>query len=424
MSIKPRDEIYMTLPSNVPGPTKNTPAEYTTVLPTPIQFTGEWEVALIESHYFNDWRNFNETTFLFTYALKPAESIEIHARYGRSAGDETDGFYDWGPEEEEERQLNDQADGQPQAMTAESPQPTPPKEPPVTATTSTATTSTATSTTATTSTSTTTITTSTTSTGTISTAKVDTPKAPDCENKTDDEKIDDKKEKPAPKKPKISSMPPSVRAHIASYRGLLEKEIDGYVNLVTEVITLPAGYYPTINDLVGLLVKTINDKFKFYKLEYAINPVTGRITFKEDSADACIISTDTYLLSHLGFDATELKLGKEDSDYGIQPMYYNRALGKPQHRPYLHDINTIYVYSDIIDYQIVGNTMATLMGVMPTTTKHGQQESWQFNPLQYIRVPHRMIQSITMKMCTPTGEPVPFYSGDSLCRLHFRRKLL
>ena len=35
MSITPRDELYVTLPSNVPGFSTNKPEEYTTTLPTP-----------------------------------------------------------------------------------------------------------------------------------------------------------------------------------------------------------------------------------------------------------------------------------------------------------------------------------------------------------------------------------------------------
>ena len=49
MSIKPRDELYVTLPSNVPGFTANTHSDYTTILPTPLVLSGNWEVALLET---------------------------------------------------------------------------------------------------------------------------------------------------------------------------------------------------------------------------------------------------------------------------------------------------------------------------------------------------------------------------------------
>ena len=93
-------------------------------------------------------------------------------------------------------------------------------------------------------------------------------------------------------------------------------------------------------------------------------------------------------------------------------------------RAYLDDVHSIFVYSDIIDYQIVGNSKAMLLGVFPTKGVHGEQQSWQFNPLQYISVKMRAVQSIQLKLCTTTGDLVPFQSGDTLCRLDFQRKLV
>ena len=90
----------------------------------------------------------------------------------------------------------------------------------------------------------------------------------------------------------------------------------------------------------------------------------------------------------------------------------------------LNDVQTVYIYSDVIAYQIVGNSKAMLMGVFPIKGKHREQQSWQFNPFQYIDIPSSTNPSLTMRICTPTGEDVNFMSGDTLCRLHFRRKML
>ena len=81
-------------------------------------------------------------------------------------------------------------------------------------------------------------------------------------------------------------------------------------------------------------------------------------------------------------------------------------------RAYLDEVHSIFfVYSDIIDYQIVGNSKAMLLGVFPTKGVQGEQQSWQFNPLHYITVKMRTLQSIRLKLCTPTGKLVPFQSG-------------
>ena len=57
MTLRPREDIYVTLPSNVPGVQGNTPSQYTTIFPRPLQLHGLWEVALLETHYANHMRN-------------------------------------------------------------------------------------------------------------------------------------------------------------------------------------------------------------------------------------------------------------------------------------------------------------------------------------------------------------------------------
>ena len=49
--LRPQDDLYVTLPSNVPGVPGNKPSNYKTVLPTPLKLNGAWEVALLETHY-------------------------------------------------------------------------------------------------------------------------------------------------------------------------------------------------------------------------------------------------------------------------------------------------------------------------------------------------------------------------------------
>ena len=126
---------------------------------------------------------------------------------------------------------------------------------------------------------------------------------------------------------------------------------------------------------------------------------------------------DDYYFKRLGFKPYVL-------DLMDKKVYMITSEMESTSRATLDDVQTIFVYSDAIDYQIVGNSKAMLMGVFPIKGVHGDQQSWQFNPLQYIDVSKSNIPSITMQLCTPMGDPAPFLGGDSLCRLHFRRKLL
>ena len=93
-------------------------------------------------------------------------------------------------------------------------------------------------------------------------------------------------------------------------------------------------------------------------------------------------------------------------------------------RATVEEVQTIFAYSDAIDYQIVGNSKAMLMGVFAIKQVHGEQQSWQFSPLQYINESNSNIPRIAMQLCTLTGDAAHFLGGDTLRRLHFRRKLL
>ena len=91
----------------------------------------------------------------------------------------------------------------------------------------------------------------------------------------------------------------------------------------------------------------------------------------------------------------------------------------------IKQLASMYIYSDIVKYQTVGDTEAPLLGVLPLQGQHNKQNFWSFNPLHYIPVNKSNTNTIHIKICTDTGDEFPFQkSGQVVCRLHFRRKRL
>ena len=129
------------------------------------------------------------------------------------------------------------------------------------------------------------------------------------------------------------------------------------------------------------------------------------------------LSFDKYFFDQLGMITQQVEMSSK-------PLYISHSGVTGNRRAWLDDLQTVYIFSDVIDYQIVGNSKAMLMGVFQNKGKHGAQQSWQFNPFQDIDMPSSTSPSITMRICTPTGEDVNLMSGDTLCRIHFRRKML
>jgi hypothetical protein len=86
-----------------------------------------------------------------------------------------------------------------------------------------------------------------------------------------------------------------------------------------------------------------------------------------------------------------------------------------------NQINSIFLYSNITDHVLVGNTQTPLLGYFPVKTIWGQQGYWNFNPVYYLPVKESNVHTIQIRMCNDTGEDIKFETGTVICRLNFRR---
>ena len=62
--LRPQDDIYVTLASNVRVLPSEQPSNSKTVVATPMKVTGAWEVALRESHSPHQVQNYKATTLV------------------------------------------------------------------------------------------------------------------------------------------------------------------------------------------------------------------------------------------------------------------------------------------------------------------------------------------------------------------------
>ena len=316
MSIKPRDDLFVTLPSNVPDHPENTPSDYTTTLPTPLELRGSWEVALLETHYYKHWANFRDTEFAAIIGTKDVDP-PFYTGSAELLGEEF--YHGFTP--------------------------------------------------------------------------------------YDVSKLDSS----SPRGKEILSLSRQpLFTMVNDFVGSTEKRWGEF----TMPWKLWSEYYPKISDLGTAIANQVD-----LRIKSSYSETTGKFTFTCEGNRLFFAVPDPYLLNLLGFNATM-------KGWGDKRFYIARMDREGDRKASFDDLQTIFVYSDIVDYQIVGHTVATLMGVFPTKGSFMEPQSWQFNPLQYVPVQSNDIRTIRMKLCTPEGEPVHFLSGDSLCRLHFRRKLV
>ena len=78
---------------------------------------------------------------------------------------------------------------------------------------------------------------------------------------------------------------------------------------------------------------------------------------------------------------------------------------------YLLDIASIFVYCNIVQPQIVGNTSVPLLRTIAISGKSGDVITKTFNNIQYVAVQTKSFENIEIFLRTDTGDPVPFEPG-------------
>ena len=206
------------------------------------------------------------------------------------------------------------------------------------------------------------------------------------------------------------------------YKILNEKLKAEGTKIVPLFARLPKGYYANVGELITTLNQEIQDslsgipefttlraKTKGVNLLYRYNLIernvqgfqTGMVALPE------IICFDKQVKSLLDQATADLS---EDSQL--------HTSGKLL----LNTIPSIYIYTDIIKYQFVGDVKVPLLGVLPVQGLDGEKQYWSFNPPYYIPVAMSTLSSVNIHLADDKGDEIPFF-GDCkvVARLHFRR---
>ena len=91
------------------------------------------------------------------------------------------------------------------------------------------------------------------------------------------------------------------------------------------------------------------------------------------------LSFEKYFINQLGMITLHVEMSSK-------PLYYSHSGVTLNHRAWLEDVQTLYIYSDGLDYQIDGYSKAMLMGSLQVKGKHAEQQSLEFKRFQYIDI--------------------------------------
>ena len=85
----------------------------------------------------------------------------------------------------------------------------------------------------------------------------------------------------------------------------------------------------------------------------------------------------------------------------------------------LHDIASIFVYCNIVQPEIVGNTSVPLLRTTAVSGESGDVITKTFNNIQY--VPVRTFENIEILLRTDKDDPVSFELGKVMATLYIRK---
>ena len=188
------------------------------------------------------------------------------------------------------------------------------------------------------------------------------------------------------------------RSITASYR-----ETDN-TELITCEFTLQPGYYSItslLDTMVNRLKNTIPDKNSM--LYWRFDEVSQYLELR----------LRIYTLNVGPFLQDLLKL----PDLIITPGWYKT-------RPIntMKVINSLYVYCDLVESRVVGDTMAPLLRIIPVSNQIGGTVIKTYENIHYLPLQRKTFQTVEIDIRDHTGKNVPFEYGTLNVTLHLRRK--
>ena len=208
---------------------------------------------------------------------------------------------------------------------------------------------------------------------------------------------------------------------------LFLEEVD--VSDVTRRAKLSCGYYV---DPLTLLYHVNNGLYSLRtektRAQMSYSSVTQKMTLHMTENTVFTIPYHSSTTSMLGFHKI-VSTGTETaatsasslvSDSRTSDSSYPFHIEAPDVVDMTQGFNTLYVYTDVVESRIVGDTLAPLLRSIPISERHGDRVSERFTNVHYIPLLRSNFHSIEVDIRDDMGRRVPFEYGRVTVTLHFR----
>ena len=182
--------------------------------------------------------------------------------------------------------------------------------------------------------------------------------------------------------------------------------IDKGTGLQFEVCRLPVGYYSSIQEVITRMKKVVDEKGAT-GFSFKLDKLTQKLTVQLEAKQR--ISFENHLGVMLGF-------GK------------NVVISKTTIAPFVSDLNvglqSLFVYLNIVESQVVGDVRAPLLRIVPAQGKNGEIITHNYDNPQFHPVVTKEFETIQLLITDDTGRKIPFERGRVVVTLNFKRSSL
>ena len=186
---------------------------------------------------------------------------------------------------------------------------------------------------------------------------------------------------------------------------------DKKVWLEVGTFKLEVGYYPSPQYLVKLINGRIKAIFKSDPVSFSYRSITQKIKVTLANDTQITIPSQLKDMFHLK-NATMLPdVNPTETTYKSEkPIDLDKGM------------YALYVYSDIVEPQIVGDSLVSLLRAVPISGEYGAKVYTHFNNAQYHPLARRDFDTVEVDIRDDTGKPIPFERGKLLVTLHLRQR--
>ena len=171
------------------------------------------------------------------------------------------------------------------------------------------------------------------------------------------------------------------------------------------------GYYDTIEDLLRRIENVIANCTNLVtggplSLQYdkISRKITANVIPRNEQRYTIVFSSALQRI--LGFSLPTLPQGVTEASLPVD----------------MDPLHSIYIYCDLIEPRVVGDSMTQLLRVVPVEGRSGEMVTRIYENVHYTPIQRKSFESVEIDIRDSLGKKVPFERGTLNVTLHFRRR--